>query len=194
VARGARGPKAKLRGSLQLFALLEVGLTGRGELKTLTHADLVAPSPSLNAERVLYGWYLNELLLRLLAREDPHPVLFAAYARAIEALIGEEADAALRRFEWTLLHELGFGLAALPDHEEGHWAWTPGGEWQAASPEHGVATSTLAALTNEAVTMSALQCIEARRLLKPMLEQALGGRPLATSRLMREFRARARSA
>ena len=194
VARGARGAKSRLRGSLQPFALLDVGLTGRGELKTLTHADLESPPPVLAAERVLFGWYLNELVLKLLAREDPHPRLFAAYACAIEALRGDAAESALRQFEWALLHEIGLGLAELPAGEGGHWAWQAGGAWRPAEDGRGVARSTLAALANPALSLDAQQRREARRLLKPMLDHALGGRRLASSQLMQAFRARAPSA
>ncbi len=194
VARGARGAKSRLRGTLQPFALLEVGLAGRGELKTLSHAELESPPPPLSAERVLYGWYLNELLLKLLAREDPHPAMFAAYARTIESLAGNAADAALRRFEWALLHEIGFGLSDLPDDADGHWAWSPNGDWRAVAPGAGVDSDTLRALMDPSQTMNQTQRGEARRLLKPMLDHALGGRTLETSRLMRQFRARSPAA
>ena len=57
------------------------------------------------------GFYLNELLLKLTERCDPHPEIFAAYAACIEALVGGEAEeAALRRFEKRLLDNLGYGL------------------------------------------------------------------------------------
>ncbi len=60
-------------------------------------------------------WYMNELLFRLLPHEDPHPRLFDAYVMALQGLAaGQAAAGALRRFEWTLLQETGYGLD-VPD-------------------------------------------------------------------------------
>ncbi|WP_029890846.1 DNA repair protein RecO [Polycyclovorans algicola] len=190
VGRGARAPRSRLRGALQPFALLDIGLTGGGELKTLTHADVEALPPPLSAERVLYGWYLNELLLKLLARDDPHPLLFSAYVHALEAVSGAAADSALRRFEWRLLQEVGFGLAHLPEGEGQSWRWTAQGVWQRAVAAEGITRATLEALAADEATLDAAQCIAARRLLKPVLDQALGGRKLQSSVLMRQFRTR----
>jgi len=61
------------------------------------------------------AWYMNELLLSLLPREDPHPALFEAYdAALIQLAAGSAAASALRRFEWILLHETGYGLEGAP--------------------------------------------------------------------------------
>jgi DNA repair protein RecO (recombination protein O) len=190
VARGARGPRSRLRAVLQPFGMLELELIGRGELKTLTAADAVASPPRLSAERLLYGWYVNELLLRLLARDDPHPALFGAYAQTLEHLSEADATPALRRFEWTLLHELGFGLPDIPADANGEWVLDGTGDWRLAADGNGIATSTLQALADPAQSMTELQARQARRLLKPLLDRALGGKPLASSRMLQDFRAR----
>lgn len=190
IARGARGPKSRLRGLLQPFGMLELQLTGRGELKSLAGADAVVPPPQLSAERVLYGWYLNELLLRLLARDDPHPALFSAYTQTLERLADSDATPALRCFEWRLLHELGFGLPETPADDAGHWLLDGAGEWRPATPDTGIAASALRALTDPKLPMTAAEAKQARRLLKPLLDRALGGKPLASSRLLRDVRAR----
>lgn len=114
VAKGAKRPYSALRPVLAAFQPLIVSWSGGGEVKTLTRAEL-AGIRSLAGRSLMSAWYMNELLLRLLPREDPHPVLHDAYDAALAALEkgGNEAGA-LRRFEWTLLEETGYGLGGEP--------------------------------------------------------------------------------
>lgn len=112
VARGAAAPRSRWKGLLQPFAPLLLSWNGAGELATLTAAEEASRRLPLPPNRVLAGLYVNELLLRLLPRLDPHPGLFAAYANVLAELTmapGEEPP--LRRFEKRLLEELGYGLA-----------------------------------------------------------------------------------
>ena len=111
VARGARRPRSAMRGLLMAFQPIELGWFGQGEMRTLAKVEWVGGQPLLQAQALLLGYYMNELLLKLLPREDAHPALFQAYAGAVHALaIGEPSQASLRRFEKTLLRELGYGL------------------------------------------------------------------------------------
>lgn len=111
LARGARRPRSALRGVLIGFQPLEMGWFGGGEVKTLAKAEWQGGVPLLQGRCLLLGYYLNELLLKLLPREDAHPALFAAYAQALQALAHGASDTPeLRRFEKTLLKELGYGL------------------------------------------------------------------------------------
>jgi DNA repair protein RecO (recombination protein O) len=111
LARGARRPRSALRGVLLAFQPLELGWFGGGEVKTLARAEWMGGCPFLRGEGLLLGYYLNELLLKLLPREDAHVVLFDAYAGALAALAqGVVETAELRRFEKALLKELGYGL------------------------------------------------------------------------------------
>lgn len=111
VAKGARRPMSALRGRLMAFQPLEIGWFGGGEVKTLAKADWRGRPGTLRGRSLLVGYYLNELLLKLLPREDPHPGLFLAYGETLEALGGPASDAVvLRRFEKALLQELGYGL------------------------------------------------------------------------------------
>ena len=120
VARGARRPRSALRGVLIGFQPLELGWFGAGEVKTLAKAEWLGGVPLLGGRCLLLGYYLNELLLKLLAREDAHPLLFDAYEEAVLALAGGGADAPeLRRFEKSLLREIGYGLN-LQEDAEGH--------------------------------------------------------------------------
>ena len=110
VAKGAKRPHSKLRGVLQTFQPLSVGWTGKSELRTLTTAEWVGGLAPLEKSALISGFYLNELLLKLLAREDPHPALFDHYTAALHELAQTEAaPIALRKFELALLKETGVG-------------------------------------------------------------------------------------
>ncbi|MFO1274359.1 MAG: DNA repair protein RecO [Rubrivivax sp.] len=116
-AKGAKRPTSQLRAVLLPFQPLAAHL-GRtpadeaAEIHTLKTAEWVGGAPLLAAPALFPAFYLNELLMKGLARQDPHPALFDAYAETLAALAegGDEA-AALRAFELLLLRELGF----LPD-------------------------------------------------------------------------------
>src|SRR6187431_3778228 len=114
VARGAKRPRSELRGLLQAFQPLALSWAGTGELKTLVKAEWRGGLPLATGAALLCGFYLNELLLKLLPREDPHPLLWNAYAETLLALTHDARPAAqavtLRRFEVRLLAELGYAL------------------------------------------------------------------------------------
>ncbi len=111
IARGARRPRSVLRGVLMAFQPLLLGWSGKSELKTLHKAEWQGGYVPLRGQALICGFYLNELLLKLLPREDPHERLFEAYAAALEQLPASQDHAAvLRRFERVLLQELGYGL------------------------------------------------------------------------------------
>jgi DNA repair protein RecO (recombination protein O) len=111
LARGARRPRSALRGVLIGFQKLELGWFGGGEVKTLARAEWLGGTPLLAGRCLLLGYYLNELLLKLMQREDAHPRLFDAYAGAVQALaMGATEAGELRRFEKSLLKEIGYGL------------------------------------------------------------------------------------
>lgn len=119
VAKGAKRPYSTLRPVLAAFQPLTVSWSGAGEVKTLTRAEL-AGIRQLAGRSLMSAWYMNELLLRLLPREDPHPRLYDAYDAALLALErGGSAADALRRFEWTLLEETGYGLGGdMPSFDD----------------------------------------------------------------------------
>jgi DNA repair protein RecO (recombination protein O) len=111
VARGARRPKSSLRGLLMQFQPLSLSWAGKGELRTLHRAERLAGHVQLSGLSLMCGFYLNELMLKLLAREDPHEGLYLAYEEALAAFRSGGPPAwALRRFEKKLLRELGYGL------------------------------------------------------------------------------------
>ena len=117
VARGVRSARPRWpRGLLEPFQALSIGFQGRGELAQLTVAESEAVLPRLEGERLVCGLYVNELTLRLLARDDPHPALFDAYRDCLVALHGESSAAwTLRRYERDLLAALGYAPSLTQD-------------------------------------------------------------------------------
>jgi len=123
-AKGAKRPYSQLRAVLLPFQRLHVGLgrvpkAGQGEeavseVQTLRSAEWAGGQAMLTGAALFNGFYLNELVMKLIARHDPHPTLFDVYAQTLP-LLGDADDAviasALRAFELTLLKEAGL----LPD-------------------------------------------------------------------------------
>jgi DNA repair protein RecO (recombination protein O) len=120
IAKGARRPKSALRAALLAFQPLAIGWSGRSELRTLVRAEWVGRQHPLAGVAMMCGYYLNELLLKLLQRDDPHEGLFDAYAAALQGLAqGEPTQAVLRRFEIALLREIGYALELEREAEHG---------------------------------------------------------------------------
>jgi len=120
VARGARRPRSSLRGVLLAFQPLLVSWSGRSELRTLIGAEWHGAYAPLKGESLICGFYLNELMLRLMPRADSHEGLYQAYGAALAALAGGDGEAAvLRRFELALLAELGYAVMLDRDAASG---------------------------------------------------------------------------
>ena len=198
LARGARRPRSAMRGMLMSFQPLELGWFGGGEVKTLAKAEWLGGMPLLGGRCLLLGYYLNELLLKMLPREDAHGALFDAYAAALRALAGGGADAPeLRRFEKTLLKELGYGLTLEIDVESG-LPVVPEGEY-AYLIERGPVRSRVGA--GEAATISGKTLLdmaaddyadprtrlESRQLMRQLIAHHMGGKPLQSRRVFIEL-------
>ena len=198
VARGAKRGTSQLRGLLSPFSALAVGWSGRGEVKTLIRAEWTGGLVPLRGDALLAGFYLNELLVRLLARGDAHPALFGAYARALRALAGDEArlDLALRRFEFELLREIGY-LPALDTCADGG-AIAPQERYRVdpqrglVAAEHGsdaIGISGAAALAMAAGDFAQPGvAADARTMLRLIIRYHLDGRPLNTRRILQDLR------
>lgn len=189
VARGARGAKSRSRALLQVLRPLLLSWTEAGELGTLTGVEAPEPPPILGGERVFYGWYLNELLLKLLQRHDPHPQLYQAYAATLVQLAGEQSEKALRLFEKSLLAETGYGLH-LPEalDPDAHYRLDEDGTPLPASPgASSIRGSSLRALAEERLE-TPQELADARRILRAALQRQLAGRELETPKLMRQMR------
>ena len=143
VAKGAKKPTSNFRPVLLPLQPLRVtytlGAEGHGEIHALKGAEWVGGHVMPTGDALLSGLYLNELLLRLLAREDTHAPLFDAYAGVVRVLGSEHGDAlepVLRSFELLLLREIGL-LPALDAETSTLAALEPGARY-ALVPEAGL--------------------------------------------------------
>ena len=200
VARGAKRPKSALRPALLAFQPLAISWSGRGDLRTLTRAEWVGNTRMLVGTSMLCGYYLNELLLKLLHRDDPHEDLFDAYSQALGLLAeGEHTEAILRRFEITLLREIGYALELEREPEAG----TPLVAERRYSylPERGPAAVHAAQLAPDAVELRGktlldmargdysdpLTATESKTLMRALIGRYLDHRALHTRQLLLEL-------
>jgi DNA repair protein RecO (recombination protein O) len=108
LAKGAKRPHSQLRGALQTFQPLTLSWSGKSDLQTLTGAEWVGGMPPLEKNALLCGFYLNELIVKLLQRDDPQPLLFDEYVTTINQLAHiEPVPILLRKFELNLLKTAG---------------------------------------------------------------------------------------
>lgn len=111
IAKGAKKPHSSLRGLLELFNAIQLEFTGVGSIKQIKSVYWIDKLNILNPAHILPAWYLNELCLYTLAEEDPAPLIFKAYQRAVQSFANyaSEADISpiLRQFEYQLLYNLG---------------------------------------------------------------------------------------
>ncbi len=201
VARGARRPRSELRGLLQGFQPLLLSWSGQHELKTLHKAEWRGGLPRVGGAALLCGFYLNELLLKLLPREDAHPQLFVDYEAALADLAAKREQAAvLRRFEVRLVAELGYALPLVREADTGapvdpstryHYAFDRGP--RRTSPESGmkwplVRGSTLLALAGDHYP-DAETANEAKRLMREVLDHYLEQRGVESRRVVQDLQA-----
>ncbi|HTX24971.1 MAG TPA: DNA repair protein RecO [Steroidobacteraceae bacterium] len=197
-ARGVRGPRSRLAPLLQPFRLLLFSWSGRGEAPQLTGAEpagTATAAVALPAAYLMACFYLNELVLKLTTRHDPHPALFDAYTEALEGFRGGAAlEPGLRIFEKRLLTELGYGLDLATESQTGgriaseaYYRFRPGEGLVAASPDApgALAGRSLESLSRERLA-GAAELDDARRLLRSALDHCLEGRELATRAVARE--------
>lgn len=188
VLRGARGKAGSLA---RPFLALELELRGHGELKTVARLETAGIPHLLGGDALFSGLYLNELLVRLLPAEDPHPQLFVHYAATLAALAaGRPLEPLLRAFEWRLLDDLGYGFAldrdcqGQPVDPGALYQWLPEIGFQSIAQLqpglfHGRELLALAAAAWEEPGALAA----AKRLMRQALAPHLGGRPLASREL-----------
>jgi DNA repair protein RecO (recombination protein O) len=200
-AKGARRAGSALAPVLQPFVPLLISWSGPGDGGVLTGAEFAVTPAPLPPARLMSGFYLNELLLRLVPRQDPHPELHEAYALALEELrSGPDEARALRLFEKRLLEALGYGLDYSRVAASG--AAVEADAYYHVLPEHGVLGvaetpdapgvyrgADLLALAGERLDdLASLQA--ARRLLRAQLDAPLEGRELRSRAVARAVRGR----
>jgi DNA repair protein RecO (recombination protein O) len=203
IAKGARRPRSALRGVLHAFHPLRMSWAGAGELNTLISAEWQGGLPFLRGFGLMSGFYVNELILRLLPRDDAHEQLFDAYAESLSLLAHGEATASvLRRFEKRLLAELGYAMLLDRDAASGapidpalHYLYDPErGPLAVAGPAAGgapagemvVRGSTLLALDNDDFR-SGEALNQARGLMRALIGQRLHGQTLHTRSVLMEL-------
>ncbi len=203
-ARGARRPGSALRGVLQPFVPLLISWTGRADGGTLTGAEIHGVLRPLPPGQLMSGFYLNELLLRLLPREDRHERLFDAYAEAIAQLAGATGHRPLRVFELVLLEELGYGLELARDAASGeplepdrYYHFQPGRgvlavRDAASEPDAIRGGDVLAVSCGEFDQPAALAA--ARQILRAAIAHCLEGRGLHSREVMLALRQREQGA
>ncbi|MBU3739538.1 MAG: DNA repair protein RecO [Rhodoferax sp.] len=208
VAKGVKRPSSSFRPVLLPLQPLRLSYGGDAEIRTLKGAEWVGGHVMPTGPALLAGYYLNELLLTLLARDDPHPGLFDLYAQAVQVLAGPLTplqQPALRAFELLLLREIGLlprldtqtltlqplqpddgyallpeaGLSQVPARDDGRPALT-GGDWQELQQALDDASPFAALVRACAPRLAGL-----RPQLRHLLQQHCGEGALSTRQLMK---------
>jgi DNA repair protein RecO (recombination protein O) len=196
VAKGAMRPRSAMRGMLQSFQPLIAVWSGKSELRTLHSLDWGEGLLLLQGEALICGFYLNELLLRLLPREDPHETLFDHYAQALHQLAaGELMSPALRRFELRLLQELGYAVPlqlqpdGVPVKPESVYCYLPEqGALLPDTPEIGVQLIGKTLLDMECDDYSdPVTLQQSKQLMRSLLAHYLGDKPLHTRQILMDL-------
>jgi DNA repair protein RecO (recombination protein O) len=195
LARGARRPRSAMRGVLLAFHPLRLGWSGASDLATLRQAEWAGGLRQLHGRGLMCGFYLNELILRLLPREDPHEALFDVYAETIARLsLDQPVAAILRTFEKRLLAELGY--APVFDREAATGAPIEPGTSYSYEPDRGPVRSSRGDFLVRGQTLLDLAADdysraetrdEARYLMRTLIGQRLHGQTLHTRDVLLEL-------
>ncbi|MBS1269378.1 MAG: DNA repair protein RecO [Gammaproteobacteria bacterium] len=196
IAKGARRQKSKFRGTLLPFRELSVGWSGRGEVPTLTLAEPAGVWSDMRGQSVRCGFYVNELVMKLLHRYDAHPHLFDCYADTMVQLRrGGVCEHTLRLFEKRLLKELGYAMNL--ECEVGCRREINAGQSYRYIPNLGavavdnkqkggvtISGAALRALRNESFNGDR-ELKECKKLMRAMIAHQLDNRPLHSRKLFR---------
>ncbi len=200
MAKGAKRPGSRLRGALMQFQPVELSWAGKGDLRSLAQAEWLGGLALLAGSALFCGFYLNELLLKLLARDDAHERLFDTYEIALRDLgagTGSGEARVLRGFEKELLRETGYALNLTRDADSG--APIEAGLRYAYDPEHGPRLLAAGARAEVEVSGRTLMEIEsgafsgaqtagqAKLLMRHLLNHQLNGKMLSTRQIFSEL-------
>jgi len=205
VAKGAKKPTSSFRPILLPLQPLHVAFGGDAEIRTLRSAEWQGGHVMPTGDALLSGYYLNELLITLLARDDPHAALFDIYAQVVRVIASEHDEvlqAALRTFELLLLREVGFlpqldaqTMTLAPLHADVRYVLVPEGGLRQAGPDDraGLLGAQWVALHDAIAddapfTTTLRACAEVMSELKPQLRALLhyhcGVKTLRTRQMM----------
>ncbi len=199
IAKGVKKRKRSLFGVLQPFTPILVSWLGKGELRTLTGVELNGVFKYLYGTNLLCGYYLNELVLRFLQKDDPYQELYEAYTQVISNLrVNKDIEPVLRQFECVLFQELGYGLNLTIDYKTGNTV-DPSKMYyfeveqgpvleQLSKNSVQVGGQTLLSLENfnfvDKITLT-----ESKKLMRYIINYYLTGKPLKTHQLKWKYNA-----
>jgi DNA repair protein RecO (recombination protein O) len=198
IAKGSKRPRSPIRGLLQPFQPLRISWSGNNELRTLRNAEWIGGIPQLSGSYIYSGFYLNELLIRLLPRDDPHQLLFEKYYTTIQSLsYKDKIEPVLRSLELTILKELGYSPLLTHDGESDTpiipdkkyiFDFEKGLIQSRTDSENRVQFSgkTLLDLSNNDFT-DTTTLTESKLLMRILLNQCLGDKDLQTRRVLQEL-------
>lgn len=197
VARGSRGSRSRLAGVLRPFLPLRVSWMARSDLGTLTGAEAAGPPAGLRGDALLSAYYVNELMLAFLHRDDPQPEVFALYAQTVSDLnVRDGVAPALRAFEMEFLGLLGYAMNL--EHEAGTQTPIEADRYYDYRVEQGPAPVQRAegplVFAGEMLLGIAAQRFDdpavlgaANRLLRAVIAHHLGGRELKSRKVLRDL-------
>lgn len=199
VAKGARRPLSAMRGMLQSFQQLAGTWSGKNELKTLHGLEWLTGLTLLRGDALMCGFYMNELLLRLLPRDDAHAQLFEYYAQTVQLLSSLEHETGngqlaeiMRRFELKMLQELGYAVPLTHDEngeiihaDETYRFEADYGACAPSATKHGILIQgvTLLDMARGSYSNATTQT-QSKQLMRYLLQHYLGEKPLHTRQLL----------
>lgn len=197
LAKGARSKRSSLKGALQPFTPLLIRWSGRGDVRTLRAAEPISLALPLSGNTLYCGLYVNELIVRVLQFETSHPTLFFAYLHCLQGLaaVSQSPEPILRRFELALLSSLGYAVDFL--HCAGSGEEVADEMTYFYREERGFIASLV--VSHRSFTGRQLRALAegkfpdrdslraAKRFTRMALEPCLGGKPLKSQELFRQF-------
>lgn len=188
LVKGVRKENSKMAGLLLPFTALKLSFADKSELKVLTQIEYIGSFP-LQRLALYCGFYVNELLQLLLHKHDPHPEVFGAYRRCLgELAIGENVEQVLRYFELELLQAIGYECSLAID-SRGDAVQSMlryrfiAGVGLVADGKGCLSGDTLSALASR-LPLNSKALLEAKLLLRQMLDEQLQGRPLKSREVL----------
>jgi len=197
IAKGAKRPGSALRAALMQFQPVNFSWTGKNDLRSLIQAEWLGGLPMLSGSALFCGFYLNELLLKLLARDDAHERLFDCYEEALRALGSGAGEAlVLRGFERELLREIGYALNLARDADdaaidpEARYVYHPERGARRLGPReyNDLEFSGRTLLEMDSGNYSSTQTAQqAKLLMRQLLNHHLNGKALATRQIFTQL-------
>lgn len=196
IAKGARRLKSKVRGVLLPFQPLLVSWSGKGEMPTLTNAEIDIELIELNGDSLICGFYCNELIVSLLHRHDPHPGLFKDYTKLIMQFQTEQAEEEtalmIRGFEQQLIKEIGYGIdftkqanSDLPVEEQNYYYFAQSSGFIACDVGHpkAVQGKVILGLADNSKSLTPEQTVMGKHVMRDIIKQILGNKKITSRSL-----------